>query len=148
MNTSVKKAMGYVGLLLFILFYVYAILGIFIFGGADPTHFGNLHHAMVTLFKVLTLEGWTDIMDTHLYGNQLTAQNKIVTFGPIFYFASFILVGAMIIINLFIGVIMKSMEESQSELNQEIQEIKFNSETSEEITIVRLRNYNTLYNPN
>ena len=99
----------------------------------DPAHFGDLHHAMVTLFKVLTLEGWTDIMNIHLYGNQLTAQSEIITIGPFFYFASFILLGAMIIMNLFIGVIMKSMEESQSELNQEIQEIKFNSENSEEI---------------
>jgi voltage-gated sodium channel len=126
-------SMGYVVLLLFILFYVYAILGIFIFGGADPTHFGDLHHAMVTLFKVLTLEGWTDIMNVHLYGNQLTASSQIITIGPFFYFASFILIGAMIIMNLFIGVIMNSMEESQRELNQEIQEIKSNSETSEEI---------------
>lgn len=126
-------SMGYVVLLLFILFYVYAILGIFIFGGADPTHFGDLHHAMVTLFKVLTLEGWTDIMNVHLYGNQLTATNEILTIGPFFYFASFILIGAMIIMNLFIGVIMNSMDESQRELNNEIQEIKLNSETSEEI---------------
>jgi voltage-gated sodium channel len=126
-------SMGYVVLLLFILFYVYAILGIFIFGGADPAHFGDLHHAMVTLFKVLTLEGWTDIMDVHLYGYQSNAQNEIVTIGPFFYFASFILIGAMIIMNLFIGVIMNSMEESQRELSHEIQEIKVNSETSEEI---------------
>lgn len=126
-------SMGYVGLLLFILFYVYAILGIFMFGAADPAHFGDLHHAMVTLFKVLTLEGWTDIMNTHLYGDQLTAQSEILTIGPFFYFASFILIGAMIIMNLFIGVIMKSMEESQNEINQEIQEIKLNSETSDEV---------------
>lgn len=126
-------SMGYVVLLLFILFYVYAILGIFMFGGADPTHFGDLHHAMVTLFKVLTLEGWTDIMNIHLYGNQITATNEILTIGPFFYFASFILIGAMIIMNLFIGVIMNSMEESQRELNLEIQEIKLTSETSEEI---------------
>jgi len=126
-------SMGYVVLLLFILFYVYSILGIFSFGAADPTHFGDLHHAMVTLFKVLTLEGWTDIMNVHLYGNQLTASSQIITIGPFFYFATFILIGAMIIMNLFIGVIMNSMEESQRELNHEIQEIKSNSETSEEI---------------
>jgi voltage-gated sodium channel len=126
-------SMGYVVMLLSILFYVYAILGIFLFGAADPVHFGDLHHAMVTLFKVLTLEGWTDIMNTHLYGNEVTAQSEIRTIGPFFYFASFILIGAMIIMNLFIGVIMKSMEESQNELNQEIKEIKTNSETSDEI---------------
>jgi voltage-gated sodium channel len=116
-----------------ILFYVYAILGIFIFGSTDPTHFGDLHHAIVTLFKVLTLEGWTDIMNIHLYGNEASEQSKIINIVPFFYFASFILVGAMIIMNLFIGVIMKSMEESQDELNQEIKEIKLNSETSDEI---------------
>lgn len=109
--------MGYVRLLLFILFYVYAILITFMNGGANPMHFGDLHHEMVTLFKVLTLEGWTDIMNIHLYGNQQTATNEILTIGPFFYFASFILIGAMIIRSLFIGVIMNSMEESQRKLN-------------------------------
>ena len=62
-------SMGYVIMLIGILFYVYAIVGVFVFGRSDPMHFGDLHHAFVTLFKVLTLEGWTDIMNVHIFGD-------------------------------------------------------------------------------
>jgi voltage-gated sodium channel len=50
-------SMGYIILLISILFIVYAITGVFLFGVSDPMHFGDLHHSLVTLFKVLTLEG-------------------------------------------------------------------------------------------
>ena len=43
-------SMGYVIMLIGILFYVYAIVGVFVFGKTDPTHFGDLHHTFVTLF--------------------------------------------------------------------------------------------------
>jgi len=112
-------SMGYVILLIGILFYVYAIVGVFIFGKSDPMHFVDLHHAFVTLFKVLTLEGWTDIMNVHIFGIMANGNSQIIALWPFFYFASFILIGAMIIMNLFIGVIINSMEESQQELSQE-----------------------------
>lgn len=123
-------SMGYVIVLLMLLFYVYAILGVFLYGASDPTHFGNLHLSMITLFKVITLEGWTDIMNTHLYiGNN---EDNIASLWPFIYFASFIVIGAMIIMNLFIGVIMKSMEESQAEMNRELGEIKASEKSSDE----------------
>jgi voltage-gated sodium channel len=43
---------------------------------------------------------------------------KPVSYGSVFYFVSFILLGAMIIMNLFIGVIMNSMQESHNELQK------------------------------
>jgi voltage-gated sodium channel len=113
-------SMGYVILLLSILFYVYAIIGVFLFGPADRLHFGSLHKALITLFKVLTLEGWTDIMNIHLYSTDAGGNVTVRSFGPFLYFSSFILLGAMIIMNLFIGVIMNSMEESQDEMKQEL----------------------------
>ncbi len=102
--------MGYVILLIAILFFVYAVVGVFIFGPSDPVNFGDLHHALVTLFKILTLEGWTDIMDRHVYGSVSEGSVRIIALWPFLYFASFILIGAMIIMNLFIGVVMNSME--------------------------------------
>lgn len=125
-------SMGYVIMLLTLLFYIYAIVGVFLFGVADPMHFGDLVHAMVTLFKVLTLEGWTDIMNVHIYGSVEGNQN-IISLWPFLYFASFILIGAMIIMNLFIGVIMNSMQESQNEMIEEIKEVKTNAQDSEEL---------------
>jgi voltage-gated sodium channel len=126
-------SMGYVVLLIAILFYVYAIVGVFVFGAADPLHFGDLHHTMVTLFKVLTLEGWTDIMNTHILGSTTDGQLQIVSFWPFLYFASFILIGAMIIMNLFIGVIMNSMDESQKELSDELRKINYKDKNDEEL---------------
>jgi len=126
-------SMGYIFMLITILFYVYAIVGVFIFGASDPTHFGDLHHTLVTLFKVLTLEGWTDIMNPLIYGPVSNGNSQIISIWPFLYFASFILVGAMIIMNLFIGVIMNSMQESQNEMSQELQEINSRDIKSEEL---------------
>jgi voltage-gated sodium channel len=126
-------SMGYVIMLIGILFYVYAIVGVFVFGSTDPMHFGDLRHAFVTLFKVLTLEGWTDIMNVHIFGESVNENMQIISIWPFFYFASFILIGAMIIMNLFIGVIMNSMEESQKELSQELNEIKYKDKDTDEL---------------
>ena len=52
----------YIGLLLGLLFYLYAVLGTTIFGTNDPHHMGTLHIATLTLFRCATLEDWTDIM--------------------------------------------------------------------------------------
>lgn len=114
-------SMGYVVVLLFLVFYIYAVLGSYLFSKSDPVHFGSLHISMITLFKVLTLEGWTDIMNIQLYGtSDPTAEYtlKPVSYASLFYFVSFILLGAMIIMNLFIGVIMNSMQESHNELQK------------------------------
>lgn len=126
-------SMGYIMLLIAILFYVYAIIGVFVFGATDPMHFGDLHHTLVTLFKVLTLEGWTDIMNAHIYGSATNEDMQIISMWPFLYFASFIIIGAMIIMNLFIGVIMNSMQESQNELSQEIKELTSQDKNADEL---------------
>jgi voltage-gated sodium channel len=82
---------------------------------------------------VLTLEGWTDIMNPLIFNSASDGNMEIVSLWPFLYFASFILIGAMIIMNLFIGVIMNSMQESQNELSQELQEIKHKGKNSEEL---------------
>jgi voltage-gated sodium channel len=115
-------SMGYVIVLLALIFYIYAVMGTFLFGIKDPVHFGNLHISMITLFKVLTLEGWTDIMNIQFYGtNDPMAEynSKPISYASVIYFISFILLGAMIIMNLFIGVIMNSMQESHQEQERE-----------------------------
>ena len=49
-------------LLLFIVLYLYGILGMILFYYNDPWHFGTLTRALVSLFRASTLEDWTDIM--------------------------------------------------------------------------------------
>lgn len=128
-------SMGYVILLLSLLFYIYGILGSFMFGKGDPAHFGNLHLSLITLFKVLTLEGWTEILNVHLYTGDpgRGVPVEITSVWPLLYFISFILIGAMIIMNLFIGVIMNSMEESQRELEQQLGEMRRDEQGSVQI---------------
>merc|ERR1719502_1149805 len=62
------KSIGYIMLLLFLVFYLFAIIGIYAFKGNDPWHFGSLPVAMNTLFRMSTLEDWTDVMYTNIYG--------------------------------------------------------------------------------
>lgn len=113
-------SMGYVGVFLMLLFYVYGVAGVFLFGKNDPLHFGRLDSAMLTLFTVVTLEGWAELMYTQLYGCDPNAGAPCTTpqaqplIAPL-YFMTFILFGTMIVLNLFIGVIMNSMQEAASE---------------------------------
>ena len=119
-------SLGYVGLLLLLHFYIYAVMGTFLFQHNDPIRFGNLHSSMMTLFEVLTLEGWNDVFNTQMLGSNFTysdewqelAGNARVSTGrPIAsaaYFVSFILLGTMIMLNLFTGVIINSMQEAQA----------------------------------
>jgi voltage-gated sodium channel len=106
-------SMGYVVLLLAILFYIYAVVGVKLFGSVDPAHFGSLAQAFVTLFQVVTLEGWADLMWAHRPVSDPTA----VPWGAAFYFVTFILTGTMITLNLLIGVIINSMQESHKEIH-------------------------------
>jgi voltage-gated sodium channel len=62
------KSLFYIMLLLFLVYYVFAILGMMLFGQNDPMHFRNLHDALLTLFRVSTLEDWTDIMYLNMFG--------------------------------------------------------------------------------
>ena len=117
-------SMGYVALLLGMLFYVYACASVFLFRDNDPVHFENLPLAMLSLFRVVTGEDWTDVMYIAMFGcaeygydgieHLCTDSYGYPVFGALF-FVSFMLLGAMVILNLFIGVIMGGMDEARKE---------------------------------
>ena len=121
-NTLLKSipSLGYIGVLLFILFYMYACLGTFLFRENDPIHFESLHLSLLSLFRVATLEDWTDIMYTAIYGCQnygysgmgeLCKNSNAFPFLGWFYFVSFVLLATFVFLNLFIGVIISNMED-------------------------------------
>ncbi|MEA2079438.1 MAG: ion transporter [Pseudomonadota bacterium] len=60
----------------------------------DPEHWGTLGLSLLTLFRVVTLEDWTDVMYTAMEA-QLCARA---------YFVSFVVMCTFVIINLFIAV--------------------------------------------
>jgi voltage-gated sodium channel len=119
-------SMGYVSLLLLLLFYLFAVTATFLFGANDPVHFENLQISMLSLFRVVTLEDWTDVMYIQMYGCEnygysgiehlCTNSQAYPVFGAAF-FVIFVLVGTMIVLNLFVGVIMSGMDEAQREQN-------------------------------
>lgn len=102
------SAMGYVSLLLGLLFYIYAIAGIHLFGPHDPQNFGSLPAAFLSLFRLVTLDNWAD-----LFHGQLP---HVPGLTVAIYFVTFIVFGTMIILNLFIGIIMNSMAEMHDEI--------------------------------
>jgi voltage-gated sodium channel len=124
-------SMGYVVILLGLHFYIFAAMAVFFFGYNDPWHFGDLQRAMLSLFRAVTLEDWTDLMYIQMYGSDnygytpqmdaWAAENgftRTSTAHPLLgalFFVGFVVSGAMIILNLFIGVIMNGMDEMRSE---------------------------------
>ncbi|MGA1101249.1 MAG: ion transporter [Opitutales bacterium] len=130
-------SMFYVSILLFLLFYVYGAMAVFLFGENDPIHFRNLQTSILSLFRVVTLEDWTDVMYINMYGSNaygysvddLSKWNPASSQSPLgaaIFFVSFVLIGTMIVLNLVIGVIMNSMDESNEEISikQEIERRK------------------------
>ena len=128
-------SIGYVAILLFLLFYVYAVLGTTLFRANDPVHFADLHTAMLSLLRTVTLEDWTDIMYIQMYGSDVygyelavtkLSEEQLADWSPrampllgAAYFVSFILIGTMIVLNLFVGVVISSLTDAQAEQARE-----------------------------
>jgi voltage-gated sodium channel len=88
-------------LIIGILFYIFAVIGTKLFGADFPIWFGDLGKTLFTLFQIMTLESWSmgivrPIMD--LYPSSWI------------YFASYILLTTFTMVNLFIAVIVNSMQ--------------------------------------
>ena len=113
------SSMGYVGLLLGLIFYIYAVTGVHLFGQASPAYFGSLQAALLSLFQMITLDDWRTMYD----GAQTAAP-----FAATPYFVSFILLGTMIMLNLFIGIVMNSMSEMHAELDEQKEAARATSE--------------------
>ncbi|OQW48530.1 MAG: hypothetical protein A4S09_04765 [Proteobacteria bacterium SG_bin7] len=118
-------SMGYVVVLLGMHFYMFGVLGSFLFSNNDPIHFGSLGKSFLTLFQVLTLEGWVDVMRIQIYGcadfgyesfPDLCTASQRQPFAAALFFISFIIIGTMFILNLLIGAVVNGMSESQREV--------------------------------
>jgi voltage-gated sodium channel len=101
-------SIGYIGLLLLAQIYLFAIVGSFLFGATDPARFGNVALAMQTLVQVVTFDDWAKIMNEQ--------ENQLISTA---YFVTFILIGTMIILNLFIGVVMEGFSRAREEFAAE-----------------------------
>ena len=98
-------SMGHVILLMSIIFYIYAVAGYHLFHEHDPTHWDTLGLSLLTLFRVVTLEDWTDVMYTAMEMHPISW----------IFFVSFVVIGTFVVINLFIAVVLNNLEEAKQE---------------------------------
>jgi voltage-gated sodium channel len=99
---SLLKALpqlGYVILLMFIIFYIYAAIGATLFEAINPILWGDITISMLTLFRVMTFEDWTDVM------------YETMTVYPLswIYYLSFIFFTAFAFLNMVIGIVVNVM---------------------------------------
>ncbi len=104
-------SMANIMLLMSIIFYIYAIAGFHFFHVNDPEHWGTLGLALLTLFRIVTLEDWTDVMYTAM---------EVQPYAWI-YFVSFVIMGTFVIINLFIAMVLNNLDEAKKEREAELQ---------------------------
>lgn len=105
---SLLKALpqlGYVALLMFIIVYIYAAVGTTFFATINPTLWGDITVSMLTLFRVMTFEDWTDVMYETMAVYPLSWA----------FFITFIFLNAFAFLNMLIGIVVNVMEKENAE---------------------------------
>jgi voltage-gated sodium channel len=131
-NSLVKALpqLGYVMLLMFIIFYIYAAVGTTFFAPINPELWGDISISLLTLFRVMTFEDWTDVMYESMTVYSLSW----------IYYLTFIFFTAFAFLNMVIGIVVNVLEQERQieadlenkgskeptmlELKQELAEIK------------------------
>jgi voltage-gated sodium channel len=102
--------------LMLILMYVFAVMATGLFGDRFPDWFGSVGASMYTLFQVMTLESWSmgivrPVMDAYPYAWV--------------FFIPFILIATFTMLNLFIGIIVDTMQTMHSaEHDEDLEQIE------------------------
>ena len=120
-------SMGHVILLMSIIFYIYAVTGFHLYHEHDPERWGSLGAAFLTLFQMVTLEGWVEVMETAM---ELHDWSWI-------YFVSFVLIGTFVMLNLFIAVVINNLDASKSEKLEKLGELSAREEVLQELERTR-----------
>ncbi|MDE0303587.1 MAG: ion transporter [Albidovulum sp.] len=111
-------------LLISIIFYVYGVAGCFLFRDADPVNWSTLGISILTLFRIVTLEGWTDIMDASMQAHGWAW----------IYYVSFIVIGTFVVVNLFIAAVVNNLEEVKKERQRDLRDPPSQEEILEELS--------------
>ncbi|CAF1588826.1 unnamed protein product, partial [Adineta steineri] len=129
---------GNLGLLFFLLFFIFAALGVELFGklecseerpcmGLDKhAHFKDFGMAFLTLFRIATGDNWNGIMKDALRQDDSPSgvKNQFVTAIAPVYFVIFVLMAQFVLVNVVVAVLMKKLDESNRMMadDQEIDE--------------------------
>lgn len=101
---KVIPRIAYVALMMFVIFYMYGAVGNLLFAAINPVLWGDIGLSMLTLFRVATLEDWTDVMYETM---------AVYPLSWIFYL-TFIFLSAFVFLNMMIGVIIEALSEEQN----------------------------------
>ncbi len=101
--------MGYIALLMFVIFYIYAAMGSMFFNSINEVLWGDVSISMLTLFRVATFEDWTDVM------------YETMTVHPLswIYYLSFIFLTAFIFLNMMVGTVLEVMSQEHEKFRAE-----------------------------
>ena len=95
-------------LLLLIFYYVYAIIGTHVFGSDFPEFFGTLDKSLLSLFQIMTFDSWC---------SEIARPIITMHHWAWFYFISFALISAFVIMNVIVGIVVDSIDEARQEYN-------------------------------
>ncbi|MDQ6989303.1 MAG: ion transporter [Mariprofundaceae bacterium] len=101
--------MGYVLVLMFIIFYIYAAVGSFLFEAINPVLWGDISISMLTLFRVSTFEDWTDVM----------YETMDIYAWSWLYYLTFIFLTTFVFMNMMIGIILEVMQSEHEKMSHE-----------------------------
>ncbi|WP_298939730.1 ion transporter [uncultured Psychromonas sp.] len=124
-NSLIKALpqLGYVMLLMFIIFYIYAAIGTTFFANINPTLWGDIAVSLLTLFRVMTFEDWTDVMYETMAVYPLSWS----------FYLSFIFFTAFAFLNMVIGIVVNVLEQER-QLEADIE-----NKVSEQPTLLELK---------
>ncbi len=104
--------LGYVVLLMFIIFYIYAAVGATFFAHINEELWGDISISMLTLFRVMTFEDWTDVMYETMGTYPLSW----------LYYLSFIFLTTFAFLNMVIGIVVNVLEDEHAREKAEQEE--------------------------
>jgi len=98
--------MGSIMLLMILVFYVFAVMATHLFGGAFEAWFGSVGKSLYSLFQIITLESWS-----------MGIVRPVMQEFPFAwaFFIPFILVTTFAVLNLFVAIVVNSMQEVHDE---------------------------------
>ena len=105
--------MGSIVAVLALIFYIAAVMATKLFGGAFPELFGSIGASMYSLFQIMTLESWS---------MGIVRPVMLVYPSAWMFFVPFIIATTFTVLNLFIALMVNSMQSLQSETNQSVRE--------------------------
>ncbi|WNC71045.1 ion transporter [Thalassotalea psychrophila] len=108
--------MGYIALLMFVIFYIYAAIGSILFNEINDFLWGDVSISLLTLFRVATFEDWTDVM----YETMAVYPMSWV------YYITFIFFTAFIFLNMMVGTVLEVMADEH-----EIERAKSHGESAD-----------------